>query len=152
MGDEVLMKKIVIYFGVAITVTLFADNSVVKGNRLALVENYQMMFDRIGQKRVGAEVTEIESVKSPFVRLKRKQEEQQVIVKKDGTKVAIKPAYMLQAIVNDHVRISGKWYKLHDKVNEYTLNSIEVNAVVLKNDQIKKRLMLRKKNEKITIN
>ena len=120
--------------------------------RIALIKDYQMMFNRIGEQRVGAEVSKIEATRSPFVRLKPK-EESKVIVKKDGTKIAVKAKteFALQAIVNNRAKISGKWYKVGDKINEYTLATVQSGSVFLQNNEYKKRLTLRKKNENITI-
>ncbi len=150
MGDEILMKKFIL--AVTLTgmgATLFAQGS---NDHVALIKDYKMMFDRIGQKRIGAPEREIESVKPPFIRL-TKEEVKQVVVKKDGTKVAVKSGYALQAIMNDRAKISGKWYRLGDKVDDFILSSIKNNAVFLQSqtDEFKKRLTLRKKNEKISI-
>ncbi len=147
------MKKLLLSMA-----TLFAANSMqaqiqteTKNVRLALVKDYEMMFKRIGQKRVGVNDKEIDSLKPPFVRLKKEIKQEKIIIKKDGTKVAVRASDVLQAIVNDHVKVSGKWYKLHDNIHGYTLVKISANAIDLKNENGKKRLSLRNKNEKIII-
>jgi len=120
--------------------------------RVALIKDYQMMFKRIGEQRVGAAVKKIEAVRPPFVRLKP-EEKAKVIVKKDGTKIAVKvkAGYILQAVMNNRAKISGKWYKVGDKVDEYTLATVQSGSVFLQNNEFKKRLTLRKENENITI-
>jgi len=144
------MKKFIVVATVmGISSLLYAKGS---NEHVALIKDYKMMFDRIGEKRIGAPEREIESVKPPFIRL-TKEEVKQVVVKKDGTKVAVKKGYELQAIMNDRVKISGKWYKLGDKIDDFILATIKNNAVFLQSqtDEFKKRLTLREKNEKISI-
>ena len=150
MGDEVLMKKIVATLMIAGVAVVWAESIPVPANRVALIEEYKMMFSKIGEKRIGASTREIESVRPPFIRL-TKEEAKKVIVKKDGTKVAVKSGYVLQAIVNDRAKINGKWYKLGEKIDDFTLSSIQSSGVFLKNNEFKKRLTLRKRNEKISI-
>ncbi len=145
------MKKLVINISVLLLISNLQAQDKPKDMRLALVKDYHMMFERIGQKRVGVSEKNIESVKPPFVRLKKKTKDTKTIIKKDGTKVAVRASDVLQAIVNDHVKVSGKWYKLHDNIHGYTLVKISTNAIDLKNENGNKRLSLRNKNEKITI-
>ncbi len=152
MGDEVLMKKLWIVTLASSLAALYAGDVQSGGERIALIKDYKMMFERIGQQRIGVDTHKIESVHSPFVRLK-KEETKKMVVKKDGTKIAVKAKaqFALQAIVNKRAKISGKWYSVGDKVDEFTLASIQSNGIFLENNEFKKRLTLRKKNEKITI-
>jgi hypothetical protein len=151
MGDEILMKKLTIIV-LASTLFLQAAESGKGHERIALIKDYKMMFDRIGQQRVGAGRSDIESVRPPFVRL-HKAAREKVVVKKDGTKIAVKVKsdYELQAIMSKRAKISGKWYRIGDKVDDYILATIQPNGVFLQNNEFKKRLTLRKKNEKISI-
>ncbi len=144
------MKKIVATLMIAGVAVVWAESIPVPADRVALIEEYKMMFSKIGEKRIGASTREIESVRPPFIRL-TKEEAKKVIVKKDGTKVAVKSGYVLQAIVNDRAKINGKWYKLGEKIDDFTLSSIQSSGVFLKNNEFKKRLTLRKRNEKISI-
>ncbi|HHD77704.1 MAG TPA: hypothetical protein ENK97_02855 [Campylobacteraceae bacterium] len=145
------MKKLMMTTIMLGSVTLQAENlPAAGGERLALIEEYKMMFSKIGEKRIGASTREIEAVRPPFIRLS-KEEAKKVVVKKDGTKVAVKSGYVLQAIVNDRAKINGKWYKKGDRIDDYTLVSIQSSGLFLQNNEFKKRLTLRKKNEKISI-
>ncbi len=144
------MKKVIITYLTIGAVALNALQIQDSDAKIALIKDYKMMFERIGKKRIGAADSEIESVRPPFVRL-TKEEQKKVVTKKDGTKVAVHQKYELQAIVNNRAKISGRWYRLGDKVEEFTLFSIKNSSVFLKNNEYKKRLTLRKKNEKISI-
>ena len=147
------MKKLwLIPLAGMVSTLLGASDPKEKPQHLALIKDYQMMFKRIGEQRIGAAVKKIEAVRPPFVRLKP-EEKAKVIVKKDGTKIAVKAKaeFDLQAIMNNRAKISGKWYKVGDKVDEYTLATVQTGSVFLQNNEFKKRLTLRKKNENITI-
>ncbi len=145
-----MMKKLVISCALAAATYVTATDLPADSQRVALIQEYKMMFSKIGEKRSGATPEEIESVRPPFIRL-TKEEAKKVIVKKDGTKVAVERGYALQAIVNHRAKINGSWYKVGDKIDDFTLASIGGSGVFLKNNEFKKRLMLRKKNENISI-
>ena len=147
------MKKIWLIPLAGTVCTLLSASDVAREpNRMALIKDYQMMFQRIGEPRIGAEMTKIESVRPPFIRLEPKKKAK-AVVKKDGAKVAVKAktGLILQAIMNNRAKISGKWYKVGDKVDEYTLATVYSGGVFLQNNDLQKRLTLRKKNENITI-
>jgi hypothetical protein len=139
MGDEILMKKLIILPFLAIY--LNADDS-----RLAMVVEYKNMFSKIGEKRVGVDPKKIDSVKSPFEKAVKKRSK---IV--DGKVVEQKPQFVLQAVVNKRAKISGKWYRVNDKVGDLSVVSIKNSTVWLKNSEYKKRLIMRKENAKISI-
>ena len=145
------MKKLWLVSGILFAATqIQAQQLPQAGDRLALIQEYKMMFSKIGEKRIGAPADKIESVRPPFVRL-TKEEAKKIVVKKDGTKVAVKLGYELQAIVNNRAKINGRWYQTGEQIDDFTLASIESGGVFLQNNEFKKRLTLRKKNEKISI-
>ena len=110
MGDEILMKKLIILPLLAIY--LEANDS-----RLAMVSEYQSMFSKIGEKRVGVDHRTIDSVKTPFVQVKKVNGE---VVKKQAS------PFVLQAIVNRRAKIDGKWYSLSDDIGDLKVVSIKM--------------------------
>ena len=139
MGDEIPMKK---YLVLPIMVTaLFANNSD------SLIAEYKNMFDKIGEKRLGVDESKIDALKAPFVTVKKKE----VAVKNTKKNEKIDQGFVLQAILNKSAKISGKWYKLHEKVHGMKIISVRGNYVWLKNDEFRKKLTLGVKNEKISI-
>ncbi len=115
--------------------------------RLAMVSEYKNMFTKIGEKRVGVDPREVDSIKPPFVQVDTN--ETKIV---DGKEIALKPEYSLQAIVNDSAKISGAWYKVGENVNSMKVKSISKSGVVwLQNSEFKKRLTIRKENAKISI-
>jgi len=133
------MKKLIILPFLAIY--LNADDS-----RLAMVAEYKNMFSRIGERRIGVDPRKIDSVKSPFEKVKKK--EPKIV---DGKVVIPEPEFILQAIVNKRAKISGKWYKVNDTVGDLKVVSIKNSVVWLRNSEFKKRLIMRKENAKISI-
>jgi hypothetical protein len=142
MGDEILMKKLIILPILAIY--LQANDS-----RLAMVSEYKTMFSKIGEKRVGVDVRKIDALSSPFVKVKKPKTVKTV----DGEVIeeVVTPEFVLQAIVNKKVKISGKWYKLGDEVGDLKISSIRKGVVWLKSSDYKKRLTMRKENAKFSI-
>lgn len=144
------MKKIIIGVMLIAATSLTAQELPGGEERLALIQEYKMMFSKIGEKRIGAAPEEIDAVRPPFIRLK-KEEAKKAVVTKDGIKVAVKPGYRLQAIVNKRAMINGHWYKEGDKIDDFKVAVIEESGLFLQNNEYKKRLTLRKSNEKISI-
>ncbi len=139
MGDEILMKKLIILPLLAIY--LDANDS-----RLAMVAEYKSMFSKIGEKRIGVDPRVIDSVKTPFVMVKK---EQPKIV--NGEVVEPASEFVLQALINKKVKINGKWYGINDDIGDLKVVSIKSGVVWLKNSEFKKRLTMRKENAKISI-
>ncbi len=127
------MKKILIFL---IVTFLFADNK-------ELVKEYEEMFKKISEKRIGLDEKEIERVKSPFVLVAKNTNELNISKKINN--------YILEAILNNKVLINGKWYKLYSKIGDAKIISIKHDSVLIKGDNYTQKLMIRKKNEYISI-
>ena len=140
MGDEVSMKK---YLILAIGTTTLLANS----HHEDLVAQYKTMFEKIGEKRLGVEESNIDALRAPFVTVEKKKK-----VASEGPKAKpIDQGFVLQAILNKSAKISGKWYTLHGEVKGMKIISVRDNYVWLKNDEFRKKLILGSKNEKISI-
>ena len=133
------MKRLIIIPFLAIY--LQADD-----NRMAMVSEYKTMFSKIGKKRVGIDPRKIDAVKTPFVKVDKKQ-----VQTKEGNSLDVKSGFVLQAMFNKKVKISGAWYKLGDEVDNMKIISIRNDTVWLKNSEFKKRLTMRNENAKISI-
>lgn len=140
MGDEILMKKLIILPFLAIYLQASDD-------RFALVQEYQQMFSKIGEKRQGVDPRKIDAINIPFVTVEKevKTEEGKVILPKPKEELS------LQALVNNRAKISGQWYGIGDEIQDLKVVSIENGAVWLQNRDYKKRLSMRKENAKISI-
>lgn len=141
MGDEILMKKYIILPMLTTAILLQANT-----NSDHLVAEYKDMFEKIGEKRIGVDESDIDSLKAPFVKGEKKK------VASEGAKEEkIDKGFILQAILNKSAKISGKWYKLHGEVHGMKIIAVRDNYVWLKNDEFRKKLILGSKNEKISI-
>ena len=146
------MKTLII---LSIFVTLVFSNN----NKQASVENFRFMFEKIGEKRVGVHDAKVDSIIIPFEKpIKPKKpinDEEEIITESESSEPiqehVIITSYNLQAIMDKRAKISGKWYKLDDEIDDYKIVSIKDGIVWLQNSVHKKRLTIRKKNEKITI-
>jgi hypothetical protein len=145
MGDEVLMKKLMIVSALALNV--FANTGDMTEKKSDLISEYKDMFKRISQKRVGVEESKIDNLASPFIKEERKVEK---VVSTDKKEKFVEP-FLLQAIFGNRVKISGQWYKLGENVNGMDIISIKQNHVWLKNSEFRKKLTMGNKNEKISI-
>jgi len=58
---------------------------------------------------------------------------------------------ILQTVLNDRAKISGKWYKKGSIIQGMRLSKLEPKLVTLKADGRTKLLLLNKKNRKITL-
>ena len=148
MGDEVLMKKTVM--GLVVAGVLFANTDTPNQSldeKANLIKEYQEMFQRISQKRVGLDDIEIAKVKPPFLK---------IVKKKKGTDSATKSTkatvnLVLEAILGKKVMINGSWYSLYQKVSGMKIVSIKGDTVWLQGATSKQKLTIRKKNANITI-
>jgi hypothetical protein len=139
------MKKIVLSLFLATYMLANVDTDKSMEDKTYLIKEYQEMFMKISQKRVGLDESEIVKVKPPFIK----------IVKKNGTKSAVKnkkeQVLVLEAILGNRVMINGTWYKLYQNIGDYKIVSIIGDSVYLKGNGTKQKLTIRKKNANITI-
>ena len=141
MGDEIPMKKLIII--PILATTLFAKDNAREEN---LVAEYKNMFQKIGEKRVGVDIREIDALKAPFATVEKKK------VASEGPKEEKTEAgFSLEAIVDKSAKINGKWYRIQEEVHGMKIIAVRNNYVWLKNDEFRKKLTLGNKNEKISI-
>jgi len=109
--------------------------------------------------RKGVSSAQINSIKDPFIFLKKNKEDTEnkktksktYVAKKTKTvyktnKVTQKSATLtLEAIINNSALINGKWYKLNTQVGRYTLSAITRTTATLKHK--KKELLLSTKTK-----
>jgi hypothetical protein len=134
MGDKSLMKKLLLIPGLFL-LSLNADVS---------VEQIENMIVKIHEKRVGADLTILDTTKEPFV----------VREREDNTTVYVAPTVMqeeaklsLHAIMNGKAFINDSWKSIDDKILGYTLKYVGKRGVVLKNGNQIKKLFLHEKRD-----
>ncbi len=124
---------------------------------LLLILSYELNADElewvdeqinaIKPPRNGISKSKIDIIRSPF-NLKKKPVE--VILDKDMNVVAKKEITLsLHAIINKSAFINEKWYKLNDKIDKYTITSIERTIVLLSFKKKTLLLSIKSKNKNL---
>ncbi len=142
MGDEIL-KKLLNHAKIFLIFMLFFPNFLLSATGLNLgndTKQYDKIFEKISETRVGVDTKTINKIKNPFIVIYKKT--------KDGNKTK-KPkiVYKLDAIFNRRAMINGKWYKKYTKIGVYKLIKIKNRSVLLRSPNTSKELFIRKDNE-----
>ncbi len=141
------MKKIFLDLSILLSTTILA-------NELSWVD---MQVDAIKPPRTGMKMATLKKIRDPFIfleknRLEEKKDDKKPQLKSKVTtnknpqivKKTIKKVLVLGLIMNNSAMISGKWYKLGDILNGYTISEINPNSVLLHKN--KKELLLSTKS------
>ncbi|MCX6052117.1 MAG: hypothetical protein NTZ60_06340 [Campylobacterales bacterium] len=118
-------------------------------------------IEAIKPPREGIAETKVSSILDPFIFLKEKKSETNSSIASEVTtpsKSVVPPSekkFVLDAIINKSALIDGKWYRINDKIDEYTISDINATSVTLskKGKQIviatsSKKLNLQIKNKR----
>ncbi len=137
MGNKLLIKASVIIFSTA--ALLSAEIT---------INDIDKLVNDIKQERIGLKEKEIRSAKDPFIYPNGKLGR---IIRSSKT-VKKRYRFVLSAVINDRVKINGRWYKLNSKINGFRLSRVSKDHVLLtrKNERI--RIFLkRSKSKKIKL-
>ena len=107
------------------------------------VKEYDKIFDRIAERRVGADVNMIDKLDNPFIHVGTDPTE--------GNTSIQTTVFNLEATFNQKAKINGNWYKKNDPIGSYKLVKITRNSVTLQNEIEKKELEIRTKDENVKI-
>ena len=105
------------------------------------VKEYDKIFEKIAERRSGADSIMIDKLENPFIILSPEQN----VSENNATAQA--PTYVLEAIFNQKAKINGNWYKKNDLIGSYMLIKITYNSVILQNEIEKKELVIRTKDD-----
>jgi len=105
------------------------------------VKEYDKIFERIAERRAGADVVMIDKLENPFIGASIDQNGSDL----NGTVQTI--VYTLEATFDQKAKINGNWYKKNDTVGSFKLIKITHNGVTLQNEIEKKELVIRTKDE-----
>lgn len=114
-------------------------------------------INAIQPPREGIRKSKVNSIKSPFIFLKKETSSKAKVKKVTKTKRAniiskSEKRLRLEAVINKSALINGKWYKLLDRVGKYKLIDITKENVILSFKRKKLLLSLKKRNSKIKFN
>jgi len=105
------------------------------------VKEYDKIFERIAERRVGADVIMIDKLENPFISVNTDQNSS------DGNETVQTTVFILEATFDQKAKINGNWYKKNDLVGSFKLIRITYNSVTLQNEIEKKELEIRTKDE-----
>lgn len=117
---------------------MVAQEKLLLGNDMT---SYDKIFEKIAEKRVGADVLMIDKLDNPFVR------EYSDGNMSDSNVPAPVTTYLLEATFNQKAKINGVWYKKYDTIGAYKLTTITRDSVILRNEIEKKELLIRTNDE-----
>lgn len=139
MGDEILktLLKTVLLLLVAFNI-VNAKEALSLGNE---VKEYDKIFEKIAERRSGADVILIDKIENPFLTISPDQDTV------DSNAVPYVMVYTLEAILDQKAKINGAWYKKNDTVGSYKLIKIMFNSVIIESEIKKKELEIRTKDE-----
>ncbi len=105
------------------------------------VKTYDTIFEKIAEKRIGANIALLDTLGNPFVSLSS---DLNVPEHNASSKVE---TFTLEATFESRAKINGVWYGKNDDVEAYKLVKITRNSALLQNDNDKKELFIRTKDE-----
>ena len=105
------------------------------------VKEYDKIFERIAERRVGADIIMIDKLENPFISVNTDQNSS------DGNETVQTTVFILEATFDQKAKINGNWYKKNDLVGSFKLIRITYNSVILQNEIEKKELEIRTKDE-----
>jgi len=139
LGDEILktLSKIILPL-CSILIFSYAQEQLSLGNE---VKSYDKIFEKIAERRSGADVVMIDKLNNPFI-----------VIYSDGNNSDANASaqvisYILEATFDQKAKINGTWYKRLDTVGAYKLTNIRHDSVILRNEIEKKELLIRTKDE-----
>jgi len=101
------------------------------------VKEYDQIFSKIANKRVGVDAKSINEMNNPFVIQSFEQN------KNDSYTPVQEPEYALEAIVDQKVKINGKWYWINERIESFKITKITQKSVVLANELEQKELFIK---------
>ncbi len=104
------------------------------------VKEYDRIFEKIAEKRIGIEVLKIEKLDNPFIVTGSGNDS-------DSNESNAQPIYLLEATFDQKAKINGAWYTIKDQINTWKLVKINRNSVILQNETEKKEIFIRTKDE-----
>lgn len=142
MGDEILKLRHFVLAILLYTSSVWATQTVLSLENETKV--YDQIFEKISEKRLGADISRIDRTENPFIMLRRDDE----TINTDTNRTNNSNRNVsLDATLEQKAKINGIWYKKNDSIGSYTLIKIEHNRVVLRNEIETKELYIKAKDD-----
>lgn len=142
MGDEILKSHNFLFTFIFYTSTVWsAQTTLSLGNEAKL---YDQIFEKIAEKRVGADISRIDKTENPFIMLHNDDDNTNI---SGNSTEEYNAALILEATLEQKAKINGIWYKKNDSIGSFKLIKIQHNCVVLSNEIEIKELYMRVKDD-----
>lgn len=105
------------------------------------VKEYDRIFEKIAEKRVGVDGLTIDKLSNPFIISTNE------LDISDANTSTGESTYLLEATINQKAKINGTWYNIQDTINTWKITKISRNSVILQNETEKKEIFIRTKDE-----
>lgn len=142
MGDEILRLRHFILTILFYTSSVWAAQTVLSlGNETKV---YDQIFEKISEKRVGADISRIDRTENPFIMLHS--DDETINTDTNFTEDPNRNV-TLDATLEQKAKINGIWYNKNDSIGSYKLIKVEHNRVVLRNEIETKELYIKVKDD-----
>ncbi len=112
------------------------------------INDIDKLVNDIKQERIGLKNKEIQNAKDPFIYPNGKLGR----ILHSGKSKKKHYRFVLSAIINDHVKINRKWYKLNSKINGFRVSKVGKDHVLLTRNNERIRIFLKhSKSKKIKL-
>ena len=142
MGDEILKSQNFLFTLIFYTTTIWSAQATLSLENEVKV--YDQIFEKIAEKRVGADTSRIDRTENPFLMLRSDDEN---IHRDNSQQKELDKALILEATLEQKAKINGIWYKKNDSVGVFKLIKIQHDHVVLGNQNERKELYMRVKDD-----
>ena len=105
------------------------------------VKEYDKIFEKIAEKRVGINGLIVEKLTNPFIISTNE------LDSSDKNASNGESEHVLEATMNQKAKINGLWYNIQDTINTWKLVKINHNSAILQNETEKKEIFIRTKDE-----
>jgi len=123
-----------------ISLALFGIQNAIAKEGISLeqeVKEYDQIFSKIANKRIGVDVKNINEISNPFVVQSSEQNSSDL-------KIPVQePEYSLEAIVDRKVKINGQWYWINETIESFKITKITQKSVILANEIEQKELFIK---------
>jgi hypothetical protein len=139
MGDEILrtLCQLLLVSSLFISIAHAKENLSLGSE----VKEYDKIFERIAERRSGADMIMIDKLENPFISINTE------INATDGNESVQPSVYILEATFDQKAKINGHWYKKNETVGSFKLIKVTRDSVMLQNEIEKKELVIRTKDE-----
>ena len=139
MGDEILKTLCQLLLASSLFISMIhAKEDLSLGGE---VKEYDKIFERIAERRSGADIIMIDKLENPFISITT---DHNTV---DGNESIQPSVYILEATFDQKAKINGQWYRKNEIVGSFKLVKVMRNSVMLQNEIEKKELVIRTKDE-----